>query len=81
MAMYRVWFVCALYGRPAPANRIGKRKSKRLSEARRELSREQAKFLQSFIPLQMAPLLEAWKFILDLATWTVRAELLPHKSQ
>jgi hypothetical protein len=79
--MYRVWFVCALYGRPAPANRVGKSKSKRLSEIRQDLGRAQAKFLQNFTPSQMVPLLEAWRFMVDLATWTVRAEFLPHKSQ
>ncbi|KAF8443298.1 hypothetical protein L210DRAFT_3535426 [Boletus edulis BED1] len=79
-ALYRVWFVCALYGRPAPANRVGKSKSKRLREIQRDVNREQAKFLQSFTPSQMTPLLEVWKFMVDLATWAVRAEFFPRKN-
>ncbi|KAF8551935.1 hypothetical protein OG21DRAFT_1512091 [Imleria badia] len=79
-ALYRVWFVCALYGRPAPANRVGKSKSKRLSEIQRDLGRAQASFLQSFTPSQMAPLLQAWAFMMDLAMWTIRAEFLPQKN-
>lgn len=58
-----MWFVYVLYSRPTPANRIGKSKTKRLSDIQKDLGREQAKFLQSFPPSQMAPLLQLWKFI------------------
>ncbi|KAF8125152.1 hypothetical protein EV363DRAFT_1351737 [Boletus edulis] len=78
-ALYRVWLVCALYGRPAPANRVGKAKSNR-QEIQRDVNREQAKFLQSFTPSQITPLLEVWKFMVDLATWAVRAEIFPPKN-
>ncbi|KAH0826234.1 hypothetical protein J3R83DRAFT_5692 [Lanmaoa asiatica] len=81
MALYRVWFVCALYGRSAPANRVGKSKSKRLSEILKDRGRMQAKFLQSFAPSQMVSFLEAWKFMVDLATWAVRADFFLQKSQ
>ncbi|KAF9222924.1 hypothetical protein BS17DRAFT_162512 [Gyrodon lividus] len=79
-AVYRVWFICAMYGRPAPAPRVGKSKPKRLAEILRELGRMQAKCLQSFAPSQLALLLEAWHFLLSLATWASRAEFLPHKN-
>lgn len=80
-ALCRVWLVCVLCGRAAPANRIRKSKSKRLLEILRDLGRMQAKFLQSFTPSQMAPLLEAWRFMLDLAMWAIRADFVPRKSQ
>lgn len=76
-ALYRLWFVCALYGRPAPANRGGRRNSIRHQP---ESLRELARALQSFDLVERVPLFEVWKFVVELATWAVRAEFLPQKS-
>lgn len=78
-AMYRFWSVCALYGRPAPVNRVARVESERHDKMLSDLGQMQTRFLYTFTLEEMVPLFQVWTFVLDLATWAVRAEFFPQK--
>ncbi|KAF9240238.1 hypothetical protein BU15DRAFT_74153 [Melanogaster broomeanus] len=77
--MYRLWFLCAMYGRSAPANRVTKSKSRPSTTALEELERMQAECLNSFTGSQQGQLIETWWFLEALAVWAANAEFLPRK--
>ncbi|KAH7885549.1 hypothetical protein F5I97DRAFT_1410341 [Phlebopus sp. FC_14] len=80
-AMYRVWFVSAMYGRPAPPHRVDKSKSKRLKAVLKEMHQMQLRCLQSYPSTEFALLLEAWNFLSSIADWACRAEYLPQQTK
>ncbi|KAF9240240.1 hypothetical protein BU15DRAFT_74155 [Melanogaster broomeanus] len=77
--MYRVWFLCAMYGQSAPANRVTKSRSRRSAKTLEKLGRMHAQCLQSFTRSQLEPVLETWRFLRTLANWVSNAEFLTHE--
>ncbi|KAF9240239.1 hypothetical protein BU15DRAFT_45889 [Melanogaster broomeanus] len=80
-AMYRLWFVCTMYGRSAPANQVIKGKSRRNEKTLGELRRTHVQCLESFTESQQVRLVETWRFLDSLALWARNAEFPPHKCE